>query len=580
MKIARTVWVVFCLAALGACGGGGPSSKIELPPIPPETVVTIEGDIKQLIFSWTASENATYFRLLENADGMSGFTQVGENIPGGTLAAKLNIAVHLFDWVEAQYIVEACNARGCSSSDVATVTDVMLDTIGYFKASNTGGNQDLPDPFLVGDWFGWSVALSADGTTMAVGAPREDSSSTGINGDQDDNSAFTSGAVYLFRYDGTEWTQQAYIKASHAEGCEHHPPCPDTDDLLFGDEFGFDVALSGDGNTLVVGAPGEDSAATEINGDQADNSSFDSGAVYVFRFDGVEWIQQTYIKASDGGGRLGTTVDVGRGGERIAAGAWQAETAYIFDFDGTDWNELARLTASNRDPVDGFFRVALSREGDTLIVGASEEDSGATGIDGDQNDNSVRSAGAVYVFRFDGVGWSQQAYIKASNTGLDSTGWGDDFGSSVALSGDGDTLLVGAQFEDSGAIGVNGDQSDDSMRNAGAVYVFRFNGIDWSQQAYIKPSDTQDGQVFGRSLTVNEQADMFIVNGVYVFRFDGNEWAETARITPRKAGADLAMSADGQTLAAGAYADASGATGIGGDQDDNSAGASGAVYVY
>ena len=105
--------------------------------------MSVTGDIKTLNFSWSEPGYVDYYRLMENADGHSGFTQVGDDIPAGTLTVRRDIAVHLFDWVNAQYIVEACNVMGCSSSDVVTATDVMLDTIGYFKASNYGGGGDL-----------------------------------------------------------------------------------------------------------------------------------------------------------------------------------------------------------------------------------------------------------------------------------------------------------------------------------------------------------------------------------------------------------------------------------------------------
>ena len=246
--------------------------------VPEEPTVSVTGDIKTLNFSWSEPEYVDYYRLMENPDGHSGFTQVGDDIPAGTLTANRDIAVHLFDWVNAQYIVEACNVTGCSSSDVATPMHVILDTIGYFKASNTETR----------DYFGQSVALSADGNTLAVGAPIESSSAAGINGDQADNSASGAGAVYLFRFDGTSWAQQAYIKASNAGS---------------GDRFGELVALSADGNTLAVGAQMEDSSATGINGDQADNSALEAGAVYLFRFDGTSWAQQAYIKASNTGRR-------------------------------------------------------------------------------------------------------------------------------------------------------------------------------------------------------------------------------------------------------------------------------------
>jgi hypothetical protein len=100
-------------------------------------------------------------------------------------------------------------------------------------------------------------------------------------------------------------------------------------------------------------------------------------------------------------------------------------------------------------------------------VGAYGERSAATGIGGDQTDNSVLQAGAVYVFARSGTTWSQPAYVKASNTGEQ-----DAFGFSVALSSDGLTLAVGAPIEDSAATGIDGDQADNSALHAGAVYVY------------------------------------------------------------------------------------------------------------
>src|SRR5262249_19250367 len=143
--------------------------------------------------------------------------------------------------------------------------------LAYLKASNTDGSDEL----------GWSVALSADGLTLAVGAPFESSMATGIDGDQADNSAPDAGAVYVFIRTGATWTQQAYIKASNTHANEG---------------FGFSVALSADGSTLAVGALEESSAATGVNGDQVDDSAPDAGAVYVFTRSGATWNQQAYIK--------------------------------------------------------------------------------------------------------------------------------------------------------------------------------------------------------------------------------------------------------------------------------------------
>src|SRR5262249_12317040 len=144
----------------------------------------------------------------------------------------------------------------------------------YVKASNTNGF----------DRFGSSVALSADGNTLAVGADGESSAAAGINGDQTNNTAPIAGAVYVFVRSGTTWTQQAYIKASNTDSR---------------DAFGREVALSGDGKTLAVSAPDEASSATGINGNQAINNTNMSGAVYVFVRSVTTWTQEAYIKASN-----------------------------------------------------------------------------------------------------------------------------------------------------------------------------------------------------------------------------------------------------------------------------------------
>lgn len=141
-----------------------------------------------------------------------------------------------------------------SSSQTYIITAHQLRQDAFAKASNTDSS----------DQFGVSVALSGD--TLAVGAYGEDSNATGTNGNQADNSALNSGAVYVFTRNGVVWSQEAYVKASNSAAA---------------DVFGSSVALSGD--TLAVSAWQEDSNATGINGDQTDNSAGASGAVYILR---------------------------------------------------------------------------------------------------------------------------------------------------------------------------------------------------------------------------------------------------------------------------------------------------------
>ncbi len=434
----------------------------------------------------------------------------------------------------------------------------------YLKASNTDAH----------DGFGGSVAVSGD--TVVVGATGESSNATGVNGDQTNNGAFNAGAAYVFVRNGTTWSQQAYLKASNTE---------------LTDRFGYSVAISGD--TVVVGALDEDSDANEINGDQSDNSAQAAGAAYVFVRNGTTWTQQAYLKASDSEqfddfgisvAVSGDTVLIGAPGRsygsKLAAGAafvfvrngttWSQQAflkssdpqdrenfgvsvalsndtaviagpfetfngavggAFVFVRNGVAWSEQAHLQGSNTEPDDRFAD-AVSVSGDTVVIGAREEGSNATGVNGDQTDNSAPAAGAAYVFARNGTTWSQEAYLKASNTDAN-----DGFGSSVAISND--TVVVGAIGEASNATGVNGDQANNSAIGAGAAYVFTRNGMTWSQQAYLKASNPEIFDGFGFSVAFS-----------------------------------------GDTLVVAAGAEDSNATGVNGDQTDNSAVGAGAAYVF
>src|SRR5438093_7713424 len=157
--------------------------------------------------------------------------------------------------------------------------------------------------------------------------------------------------------------------------------------------------------------------------------------------------------------------------------------------------QQAYIKASNTG-ADDNFGASVAVSGNTLVVGAISEDSNATGVNGNQSDNSAGGSGAAYIFVGDGTKWMQQAYLKASNTD-----GGDFFGWSVAVSGD--TVVVGAWGEASNATGVNGNQSDNSVRAAGAAYIFVRNGTNWSQQAYLKASNTGQEDQFGYSVALS-----------------------------------------------------------------------------
>jgi len=383
----------------------------------------------------------------------------------------------------------------------------------YLKASSPSG----------GDAFGSTVALSADGSTLAVGAPFEASASSGVDGDEDDDTEPSAGAVYVFVHNGIAWEQQAYLKASAA----------DADDF-----FGVSIALSADGSVLAVGAEGEDGSSSGINGDESDKTAFESGAVYLFRRSGAAWQQADYIKASNAGvgDHFGGAVSLSADGSLLAVGAYWEDSAatgtggnqddsvdsagavYLFGWGGSAWQQTTYLKGPSSHESDSFgTAVSLAADGQTLAVGAVGE---------------ADFTGAVHMFQKGDGGWAEVTSLTASNAGV-----ADEFGYHLQLAADGQTLAVGAALEASKG---PDSPSDDSAPEAGAAYVFRSDGGVWSEFALVKAPNAQAGDRFG--------------------------WS-------------VALAAQGETLVVGATREASAAMGIDGDQADNTASRAGAVYV-
>lgn len=349
-------------------------------------------------------------------------------------------------------------------------------------------------PFL-GEHFGAAAVMSGDGNTLAIA---------------DAGSMGPTGGVFVLARAGNAFEQQAYLQPA---------------DLRPGDLFGTSMQLSTLGDTLVIGAQGDSSAASGIDGNHDDQSLPGAGAAYVFKRNGTIWIRQTYLKAS------------------------------------------------NPDAFDRFGAVAaISGDGNTIAIGAPFEDSPATGIDGDQVSNAAVDAGAVYVFATDGTTWAQQAYLKASNTDA-----GDGFGTAVALAADGATLAAGAPHE---ASATAANPADNSRTDAGAAYVF-VRAAAWTQVAVLKTATPTTGDTFGGALAISGLATTLVVGAAaesltgvaHVFHLAGT-WSDTAQLRPpppapsQLFGARVALSADGETLAVQAPTESS------------TAAESGAVYAF
>ena len=400
----------------------------------------------------------------------------------------------------------------------------------FVRNGSTWTQQALLKPSNrgAGDEFGYSVAI--DGNTVVIGAHQEDSGSTSVNSTPNENAA-NAGAAYIFVRSGTAWSQTAYLKASNAGA---------------GDDFGHSVTVSGD--TVVVGAPLEDSTYVE---NPANNSNPDSGAVYVF-VRGTPWTQQAFLKSgSDNSASSQFGVVVSVSGDTLAIAwpyfangslvnvyqrfgsawvllkflegpfnsvtsvaassdgtivvgdhlvglndqglaQWESGSAHVFIRSGFDWNLQQTLLPSNGESGDWFgFTVAIS--GETVVVGAIHEDGAA----GNQNTNGFPDSGAAYVFARNGATWSQLDYLKASNVEA-----GDLFGLGIAVSGN--TIVVGAHDEDSGAVGVGGSQNNNGATNSGAAYIF-FSAVSCS---YTLSPTSQNIAAGGGTGSVNVTAPL------------------------------------------------------------------------
>ena len=370
-----------------------------------------------------------------------------------------------------------------------------------------------------GDQFGFSIALSGDGNTAVVGAFGHT-----VNGN------VYQGAAYVFTNSGGNWSQQAELSAS---------------DGAAGDWFGDSVALSGDGNTAVLGASGH-----AVNGNQI------QGAAYVFTNSAGSWSQQAELTASDGvyDDEFGISVALSSDGNTALVGAlfhtvngntnYQG-AAYVFANSAGSWSQQQELTASDGAGGDLFGNsVTLSSDGNTALVGAYAH-----------TVNGNRYQGAGYVFTNSAGSWSQQQELTASD-GAES----DYFGNSVALSSDGNTALVGAY-----AHTVNGN------RYQGAGYVFTNSAGSWSQQAELTASDGVYDDEFGISVALSSDGNTALVGALfhtvngnryqgaaYVFTNSAGSWSQQQELTASDgAGGDLfgnsvTLSSDGNTALAGA----------------------------
>jgi hypothetical protein len=307
---------------------------------------------------------------------------------------------------------------------------------------------------------------------------------------------------------------------------------------------GFGISVAADDGFAVIGSWRDDDFGSN------------TGSAYVFRQDGVSWVQNEKLLPSDAaqGQHFGTAVAIS--GDIAVVGAYHdgeggqwAGAAYVFRYDGATWHEERKLLAEDGSDGD-LFGSSVAVDDDTVVVGASSDD-----------DNGEES-GSAYVFRYNGATWVQEQKLVASAGAL-----GDQFGSSAGV--EGDAVVIGAY------------RDDDNGEDSGSAHVFRFNGSTWDEEQKLLAPDGAPGDYFGR--TVGISGDGVVVgayrdddNGddsgsAYVFRYSGPAWVEEQKLlAPDGAEADNfgSVSISGDTAVVGAAT------------DDHSGVVSGSAYVF
>ena len=378
-------------------------------------------------------------------------------------------------------------------------------------------------------YFGYSCAVSADGTRVVVGAYSDDAT-----GGAD------SGACYVFSRSGGSWVQETKLIPSDSEASAY---------------FGWSCAIDSAGSRVVVGAYSDDATG-----------GADSGACYVFSRSGTSWSEETKLIASDSeaNAQFGWSCAIDSTGTRLVMGARHDDAtggadsgaAYVFSRSGTTWSEESKLVASDSEASAWLgYSCAISGDGTRVVVGA-RHDAAAGGA----------NSGAAYVFSRSGTSWSEESKLVPSDSEASAR-----FGQSCAIDSTGSRVVVGAYLDDAAG-----------GADSGAAYVFSRSDTTWSEESKLIASDSEAGAQFARSCAIDSAGSRVVVGAshddatggadsgaCYVFSRSGTSWSEDTKLVPSDSengaqfGFSCAIDSTGSLVVAGAPYDDAGATNAG-----------------
>ena len=451
--------------------------------------------------------NVTATSLLGDGSGLTGISSGGFTVNSGN-AVRTTGNVGIGTNVPLQKLDVHGNVNTTGNLYFSNTLSIEYSTVSAGVWTQVGADIDGE---AAGDYFGYSVALSSDGTILAVGASLNDGNGS------------NAGHVRVYNYSGGAWTQLG----------------GDIDSEAAGDSFGYSVALSSDGSRLAVGAAGNDN-----------NFNINVGHVRVFDWDENQstWTQVgTDIDGEASGDRFGWSVALSSDGSRLAVGGLyndangsNAGHVRVFDLVEGAWTQVGTDIDGEAAGDDFGGSVALSSDGIRLAVG------------GRGNDGNGADAGHVRVFDWDE---NQSTWTQVGDD-IDSEAAGDNFGWSVALSSNGTRLAAGGYVNDGGGTW------------AGHVRVFDLVGSTWTQLGADIDGEAAGDQL-GYSVALSSDGTRLVVGAprndgggtdaghVRVFDLVGSTWTQVGADKDGEAAFDyfgwsVALSSDGTRLAVGA----------------------------
>jgi hypothetical protein len=457
------------------------SLALAAPPAPQATASA--GGIKQLRFDWNAVPGATryelWFKNNANATPVRYF-----QVPGSQRSVTNNVSVHLLDWPNVRYWVNACDSSGCTSSSQLSVNNLMLDTIGLFSSpSQQTASQ-----------FGSEVAISKDGATFAATAPLEATNDT----------HFPKGSAYIYRKSASGWAFQTAI------------PFDVTRDS---DTGRADLALNGDGTVLAIGLASDYPYGK--------NTGIGRGSVKVFRFvEGSGWRHEATIAPQTS--ELGSSdqIELDDAGSTLAVNTESYDSGiliYTHDFAGT-WSHTGTIVGHGNAPENGETCGHFALSGDGKVVargcssfepvfqvfevyaapgwgvrdtipapaGTSSQAALSADVTGDALALSVGRSSAneygVDLYRRTNGSYQREASLRAgpweNNTAPEFRKY---FGSTAQFSTDGKLLAVGDAADHGVGVGSLSPPLTTGPKATGAVYVFERRTNGWALRRVVKP---------------------------------------------------------------------------------------------